>query len=853
MLVLYALIYKVALDMSRRSQAKQRSTSALVSMVGQTMTKIGLGMASTGPHNPPPSKPPGFVAGVSTRASTRSDGPLLPSYRSAVGAAAAAATASSDVNVKDDATNKGSIIPSPSNGILHQQYQHQQQQQQRGLQASSSANSTTDPHLQCISNEAVQQQQQQYLTTKFEHGTSVTLAATDRVDKDDSTVTVDDCRPAGCYSNAVKNNDSDCESNRSCLSPAMSSCNQHSPQFYYDTIRSSDLPKTPWTPLSQLSLPFIDGSTCSTLSDDELFVTTAATGAALGDSSIDVTLHSRVLPASSISSNSARQRGDELRKSIRNERCTSVDQPRTAVQVSFDCPQQACDKVHSDVVTKLSSTPTSGESRGDEHHTLLVSSESGSGQSKRRTSPASYVNSNPASQRLQPKRLTVAWTLFRRRIGILGHHQPQQQVVTHCVLLRASDADNCQTGGGTPAIAVTSQPESSSAPFWKKRQQLRRTSNAKRSSSSNGCYGVETSSPGSGAVTSSCFCAKATRHNATASSCSSRQTVVTSLVQSSGCPQEQGKSLHNNLPCHPPPYPLPHSTSNGQLNGSRIKDAKGEASASFSSGGGGAGCCSSSQPAAAMPRSLAIISFSPQPPSSSNAVSPSADPLTASQHQTSNRISPVVGVVASVQKMNVSRVRTVSLPVKLTSPLRFFRGGGARDDHNNDDVDDGDGGSDGSDGEADDVVDVGGGRFHGNANAAKRNGLRSNSGSSVRGTGFGVSKGLLGLFARKDNNTYQQQQQQHQKMKSENRALKALRTITIILGAFVLCWTPWHVMSLYMGYNNFKVSPLTELLYDISYWLCYMNSPINPFCYALANQQFKKTFARIFRLDWHRT
>lgn len=89
--------------------------------------------------------------------------------------------------------------------------------------------------------------------------------------------------------------------------------------------------------------------------------------------------------------------------------------------------------------------------------------------------------------------------------------------------------------------------------------------------------------------------------------------------------------------------------------------------------------------------------------------------------------------------------------------------------------------------------------------------------------------------------------------KTENRARKALRTITFILGAYILCWTPYHIMVLIIGVCDGGWNCVNMKLYQFTYWLCYLNSPINPFCYALANQQFKKTFLRILRLDCHKT
>ncbi|VVC28197.1 GPCR, rhodopsin-like, 7TM,G protein-coupled receptor, rhodopsin-like [Cinara cedri] len=89
-----------------------------------------------------------------------------------------------------------------------------------------------------------------------------------------------------------------------------------------------------------------------------------------------------------------------------------------------------------------------------------------------------------------------------------------------------------------------------------------------------------------------------------------------------------------------------------------------------------------------------------------------------------------------------------------------------------------------------------------------------------------------------------------QKSKSENRARKAFRTISFILGAFVMCWTPYHVLALIEGFCS-KPPCTNERLFLFSYFLCYANSPINPFCYALANHQFKKTLTRLMKGDFH--
>ncbi|XP_075706668.1 5-hydroxytryptamine receptor 1D-like [Rhinoderma darwinii] len=78
------------------------------------------------------------------------------------------------------------------------------------------------------------------------------------------------------------------------------------------------------------------------------------------------------------------------------------------------------------------------------------------------------------------------------------------------------------------------------------------------------------------------------------------------------------------------------------------------------------------------------------------------------------------------------------------------------------------------------------------------------------------------------------------------RERKATKTLGIILGAFIVCWLPFFVVSLVLPICR-DACWFHPLLFDVFTWLGYFNSLINPVIYTAFNEDFKQAFQKLIR------
>ncbi|KAM6217521.1 histamine H4 receptor [Rhynchocyon petersi] len=115
------------------------------------------------------------------------------------------------------------------------------------------------------------------------------------------------------------------------------------------------------------------------------------------------------------------------------------------------------------------------------------------------------------------------------------------------------------------------------------------------------------------------------------------------------------------------------------------------------------------------------------------------------------------------------------------------------------------------------------------------------------------SSGLLSLRAQLNNNTTTSKMWSlshstsltlHQKEQLEIlKAKKLAKSLAILVCIFAICWAPYTVATIFL-----KPEYHQSFWYEITFWLQWLNSFVNPILYPLCHRRFQKAFLKIFSM-----